>query len=279
MEVTIIKDSTCRRGIRLTTMHLRYWRPIHAELMTHRVFTRNARSSRAVPVTTLLSEDIFVPKFMKNKPGMQATQELPHEDYDEAVAIWEDLAEHCRIAAKDLAELGVHKQWANRPLEWFGWIDVLVSSTYWENFWALRLDETAQPELRMLAELMLKKMQESTPQLLLPGQWHLPYVTDDEVPMFELDTLIKLSTARCARLSYKPFDGQANLEAEIERYSKLVVSQPVHASPAEHQATPDKYFGLDDKLRPMWEFPDQHGNFYGWRQHRKMIPNEAVMEW
>lgn len=276
--VRMIADSMSDRGIRLSTMHLRYWRPIHSELMTHRVFSRNARSSRAVPVATLMKEDIFIPQFGLNQPGMQSTESLTDAQQEEARRIWVDLAEHTRSRVKRLQELGVHKQWANRPLEWFGWIDVLVSSTCWANFWALRIDDAAQPELRTLAEQMHEVMDRSRPELLLPDEWHLPYVSHEERhsphPM-PLGALLKISTARCARLSYKPFDGNADYDAEVARYDRLVVSQPVHASPAEHQATPDVQAGQDFKA---WIRPDLHGNFVGWRQHRKMIPSEAVLD-
>jgi hypothetical protein len=152
---------------------------------------------------------------------------------------------------------------------------VLVTSTYWDNFWALRIDAAAQPELRQLAEAMKGAMDASKPKLLLPGDWHLPYVLDSE-RQEKLELLLKLSTARCARLSYRPFDGNADHEAEIDRYNRLVVSQPVHASPAEHQATPDSC--MDSGRTRVWSNPRLHGNFHGWVQHRKCIANEAVME-
>lgn len=171
----------------------------------------------------------------------------------------------------------MHKQHANRPLEWFGWIDVLVTSTYWDNFYNLRISEYAQPEFDELAREMQTQMSASTPKLLLPGQWHLPYITDDDRKEWGLAWLKKLSTARCARLSYKPFDGSDGISDEIARYEKLVVSQPVHASPAEHQATPD-VFRPEPFTGGEWDQPNLHGNFRGWIQHRKLINNEATME-
>src|SRR5882724_5311265 len=147
-EVEIICDSISEgEQIRLITVRLRYWRPIHSELMTHRVFSRNARSSRAVPVVTLLKEEPYIPHFMKNQPGMQALEELEPEALEAAQMIWKDMIEKTRFGVKALHELGVHKQWANRPLEWFGWIDVLVTSTDWANWFALRDHPAAMPEI------------------------------------------------------------------------------------------------------------------------------------
>jgi len=270
----IVADSVSDRGIRLTTFHLRYWRAIHAELMTHRDFSRNARSSRAVPSRVLLTEPIFIPVFGMNKPGMQSDIVAPEELQMKWRNEWQDLAAVCRDYVERWSNEGMHKQHANRPLEWFGWIDVLVTSTYWDNFWALRISEFAQPEFDELARAMKDCMDRSKPSLLLPGEWHLPYVDGEEL-WEPLDKQLKLSTARCARLSYKPFDGNADYEAEVARYEKLVVSSPVHASPAEHQATPDTF---SHTLGGGWDHPKEHGNFVGWRQHRKMIPSEAVRE-
>ena len=275
----IIADSISPQGIRITTLHLRYWRPIHGEFMTHRVFGRNGRSSRAVPVKTLLSEPIVEPiEYGMNRPGMTAGEEMTGLRRFLARMIWRGMARMTRLGVRALHRLGAHKQWANRPLEWFGCIDVLVTSTDWANFFALRIDGAAQPEMRALAVAMKVAMRQSVPKPLRAGEWHLPYVTNDERAEFDLATQLKLSTARCARLTYKPFDGAGDVVSEIARHDRLVVSQPVHASPAEHQATPDVVL-LDVADQPRgWEKPQLHGNLRGWCQYRKMLPNEAVAE-
>ncbi len=278
----IVADSISPQGIRITTFHLRYWRAIHAELMTHRVFSRNARSSRAVPSKVLLTEPIFIPVFGMNKPGMQSDLIAPEELQMKWRNEWQDLAAVCRDYVERWSSEGMHKQHANRPLEWFGWIDVLVTSTYWNNFWALRISEYAQPEFDDLARSMKAAMDQSTPEPLQPGEWHLPYISNEdrheaeELGQHGLEILQIMSTARCARLSYKPFDGQGDIEAERARYEKLVVSSPVHASPAEHQATPDEFVSAGRS--GSWRQPHLHGNFDGWIQYRKTIPNEAIME-
>jgi len=276
MFANVICDSISPAGIRLTTFHLRYWRAIHSELMTHRVFSRNARSSRAVPSKVLLTEPLFVPTFGMNKPGMQSDIVAPPELQQKWADEWEILAETCRAVVNRWQAEGMHKQHANRPLEWFGWIDVLVTSTHWENFFDLRISEYAQPEFDELARVMRHKISLSTPTALSYDQWHLPYITERESDgRWGIETLKMMSVARCARLSYKPFDGNADVNAEIERYEKLVVSRPVHASPAEHQATPDF---ADYHTPVIWRHPELHGNFTGWIQHRKTLDHEATME-
>ena len=272
----IIKDSISPQGIRLTTMQLRYPRFIHAELMTHRVFSRNARSSRAVPASKLAAEDPYIPEFMRNQPGMQSFEHLTEEEQRHARAIWKSMIEYCQSGVRELAAVGVHKQWANRPLEWFGFIDVLVTSTHWANWYALRDHPAAMPEIQTLARVMKEAQDNSTPVSLEPGQWHLPYVEMDEEAELGQHHSLRISAARCARLSYKPFDcANADPQKDMELFGKLLVETPVHASPAEHQATPDKWIKGHDGG---WLFPEHHGNFTGWRQFRKTLSNEAVSD-
>ncbi|MGD9868945.1 MAG: hypothetical protein AB7U38_13175 [Hyphomicrobiales bacterium] len=270
-EVTVIADSISPAGIRLTTLQLRYWRPVHAELMTHRVFSRNARSSRAVPNKVLLREPIIEPaKWGSNRPGMSAGDELTGWRRLLARIVWRLLARINRAGVRLLNFAGLHKQWSNRPLEWFGCIDVLVTATDFANWFALRLDAGAQPEIRDLAAAMKTAMDRSHPDPLRYGEWHLPYIRPLERGLLPLQTQIEVSVARCARLSYAPFDGHADIAAERARHDRLVISRPVHASPAEHQATPDS------GEPAAWHAPRMHGNLRGWCQYRKSIVDEWV---
>ncbi len=288
----VIEDSISDLGIRLTTLQLRFPRFILAEVNTHRQLSKNARSTRAVPTLKLIDEvrlRPFIPvKWLKNKSGMQATEPMSPEDAVKAESLWRQAAASAADFAEALFATGLHKQWAGRVLEPFMFVDSLVSSTHWANFDTLRNHPDAQPEIEVLAKCIIEARALSTPKLLKPGEWHLPYVTEEDfygtqsdIIDFEdaLEKAKMLSTARCARVSYAPFDGNASPEKEIERYFNLVGSTPIHASPAEHQATPDvleikggnPHFG-----RKGWKTPELHGNFFGWNQHRKMIPNNYI---
>ena len=78
----IVADSMSPEGVRLTTLQLRYPRFILAEFNTHRVFSRNSSSSRAIPVKKMLEQvqtDPAMPVWWgKNQPGMQAREELEY---------------------------------------------------------------------------------------------------------------------------------------------------------------------------------------------------------
>lgn len=256
----IIADSISPDGIRLTTMQLRYPRFIHAEFMTHRVFSRNARSSRAVPVAKMIEEvrtDPAMPiHWGKNQPGMQAREELTGVDRSLAQSFWLRAARKAADEATNVMSVNAHKQIVNRILEPFLHIDVVVTATEWNNFYALRRHEDAQPDMRILADRMWEAQECSPPRELGVGEWHTPYSPHGDLPV---------SVVRCARVSYSAYDrSPSDYEAGVELHDRLKAAG--HWSPFEHQATPDDWaWGYG------YEYPHQHGNFRGWRQYRKMI--------
>lgn len=274
----IVADSIAPSGVRLTTFVVSYPRFIHSELMTHRDFSRNASSSRAIPIERQIEEILKDPAmpiaFRYNKKGMQAGEVLREQDNLNAVLAWEEAGYAAIEQAKQLANLGVHKQYANRLLEPFAHISVIITATRWSNFFALRYHPAAQPEIAALAELMWKKYQSNQPDVCLAGQWHLPFITTktmwetDEAGVLTeqyLQTLIKRSVAKCARVSYLNHDGtESTLEQDLALYDRLLGSQPIHASPAEHQAM------------AMGKASFKSGNFHGWKQFRKMLKGEYV---
>ena len=285
IEAKIIADSISPEGKRLTTMQLRYPRFIHAEFMTHRMFSRNASSSRAIPVKRMIEDlrrDPAMPiHWGSNKPGMQAGEQLDPDSVGTCQSIWLDARDDAIRKAEWLMKNGLHKQIANRILEPWAHINVVVTATEWSNFFALRRHEDAQPEIKALADAMWDAMQESEPSLLHPDDWHMPYVTfEDWNASAYLNTindrqelLRKVSAARCARVSYLTHDGrQTSFEEDLQLYNRLVGSQPLHASPAEHQATPDTVGQKD--VWTEFDNPELHGNFDGWIQYRKTLAGE-----
>lgn len=265
---TVIADSISTFGRRITTLQLRYPRFIHSEFMTHRVFSRNAASSRAIPVAKMIEQvrnDPAMPVYWGlTQPGMQAAKE--HDNVQSARFYWASAALSAAIQAQHLADLGLHKQIVNRPLEPFQWMHTIVTATEWDNFFRLRCHPDAQPEFQVLANAIRAAMGASVPverscgRIRLHTAWHLPYTSDDERANLPLITLTKISAARCARVSYLKHDGAApNLEDDLALFERLVGSKPLHASPIEHQA---------------WVAgsPEVHSrNFFGWHQYRALF--------
>jgi thymidylate synthase ThyX len=263
---TVVADSIAPSGRRLTTMVCRYPRFIHSEVMTHRVFSRNAASSRAIPVSKMLDQVRAKPAMPvwwgKNQPGMQAREELATSEKLLAANIWLDARDAAIEHAQKLVELGAHKQIVNRILEPWMEMTLIITATEWDNYFNLRTHPDAQPEIQALALSMQKARDDSFPEVLQPGDWHVPFVA---LRTQSLETRLKCSVARCARVSYKNHDGSdPDAEKDIKLHDGLLASG--HMSPFEHQAQ-----AMEDGSQ-WW------GNFAGWMQYRKTLPHEAVFK-
>lgn len=299
----------------LRTFELEYWRPIHDEVLTHRVFTRSAGSSRArpsVPINAQVCSKPWGPgHWGKNGKGMQA-----HGDHDDPVEVpsllqpmfaafasrhYPDLVRETFVApqafwhftawlsgrcAQAFTDAGYHKQLTNRITEPYTSIKVVLTSTDMVNFYGLRDHPLAQPEIQELARAMRAAEKDFPVRALQYGQWHLPYADrpedwedarqylyaglgrePSEAEVLEL--LRKMSAARCARVSYNLFDGsKADIASDLRLFNDLLVDQPIHASPSEHQATP--------MTQDHWEAGHQRSNLRGFLQHRKMLPYENM---
>lgn len=266
----IVADSISQSGHRLTTMQVTFPRMVLAEFNTHRMFSRNSASSRAIPVTKqleLIKNDPVLPVYWgANQAGMQANTELEGAAQDQAREEWLAACQDTIRHVEKLLDLGLHKQITNRLLEPFMWHTVIVTATDWSNFFALRANAMAQPEIRTIAEMMLDVYEQSMPQPLGEDEWHLPLLQPEERDgEFEhSERARKISAARCARVSYLTHHGKRDLEADIVLYNRLTSGG--HMSPLEHVARPLTGDELGEG--------EYCGNFRGWMQLRKLVPHE-----
>lgn len=251
--------------IRLTTMELKIHRFILAELNTHRVFSRNSASSRAIPISKIIEKiqtDPAMPVFWgANQSGMQAKVELSADKKEAAIYAWLKQRDAAIKTAKELSDIGVHKQLANRLLEPWLWHYVIVTSTEWTNFFSQRCNADSQPETQSAAMAAQFAYYTSKPKVVNFEDWHLPFIQEDELTL-DIEMLKKVSAARCARVSYLSHDGKRDIEKDLQLYEKLASASPMHASPFEHVATPQISFLENPK------------NFKGWIQMRNEFKNE-----
>lgn len=263
----VIAHSHNGRGNEIVTFELEYPRIIHSELMTHRLFSRNAASSRAIPVKTLIemvrNEPAMPYRFGANQPGMQ-DKGVEHDGIVGAGYTgrewWSLAALSAARFAEEMAEAGYHKQVVNRLLEPFQRMKTVLTATEFENFWWLRVDADADPTIEALAKSMHEAYQASEPELLQPGQWHTPYVQHfydnvgaegDDIWVFggyyvegedgnrvllSVEEAKAISASCCAQVSYRRLNSTKDKALDI--YGRLLSGQKVHASPFEHQATP-----------------------------------------
>ena len=262
----VIADSVSEAGERLTTMTVQCHRFVLAEFNTHRRFSRNSASSRAIPLAKMVTRvrtDPAVPlSFPAEQKGMSGGQELTGWRRAVAARAWVLASQVACLFALTLGRLGVHKSISNRLLEPFTWHVIVVTSDEWDNFFALRCHPDAQPEIRRAAECMRDALAASTPADTL--DWHLPFITgSDRVAVTDLagdgdyqSMLRKVSAARCARVSYLTHEGKRDPLIDVGLYDKLTGARPKHDSPLEHVA------------RPARPGETVHGNFRGWVQLR-----------
>jgi thymidylate synthase ThyX len=249
---------------RITTVEVTIHRFVLAELNTHRVFSRNSASSRAIPIlkqiARILNEPAIPVEWGSNQSGMQAGTPLQGKAARKAERQWRRAAKSAIKHAKKLNKMGVHKQIVNRLLEPFMWHTVIITSTEWENFFSQRCSPLAQPEIHVAADHIKAALNDSTPRILKVGEWHLPYIQPDEQDL-PLATKIQVSVARCARVSYLTQDGIREIVKDIELFERLTTAEPPHWSPLEHVATPLTPYGRQGGVNPT-------GNFQGWGQLR-----------
>ena len=320
IEVQIIADSiaqnsTCSNRNRIVTFSLKYPRFIHAELLTHRMFSRNAASSRAIPVNSMIDiieqENMKPVHWGKNKKGMSADQE-----HNELIGIsengnvkmlnreqfWYFIRTKNIFYSRLFSEAGYHKQIVNRILEPYQNIKVILTATEFNNFFQLRMASDAQPEIRELATLMYQAIGDSRPELKREGEWHLPFIDSEVYGICEnyirdnkydcdlaenpvIDLALKVSSSCCAQVSYRKLD--TSIPKALDIHDKLINTLAIHASPFEHQAQSPPYCSVHKHVfngfiagHRGFTHVDKYGNLWsgnlkGWIQHRHLIPNNT----
>ena len=308
----VVADSVSENGDRLTTFKLHYPRLILAELNTHRMFSRNSSSSRAIPVSKMIDQVMDKPAmpvhFGKNQSGMQDAGE--HREFIEvpfvnaggeddvklydAKGYWEKSAESASIFAQKFSDAGYHKQVANRLIEPYQYMNTIVSMTDIDNFFHLRLHKDADPTFVELTECMHTAYETSQPETIRDGDYHLPFIVKKfdqggTIHYFagnievDLETAIKVSISVCCQVSYRKDD--LSIEKALKIYDMLVTMSPIHASPLEHIAKPFDSIEYANRERLNREIENMKlkginalycGNFKGWEMYRKSIKGENI---
>ncbi len=287
-ETKIILDSIAPSGGRLTTFQFTLPRIVLAEFNTHRMLSRNSASSRAIPVEKMIkrvSDDPFVPTYFgKNQKGMQAENELEELERANAERAWREWVQVCLKHAAIFKELGLHKQLANRVLESVNWHTIVCSATEYENYFGLRDNKQAAPEIRDSAHMGQELYKKSEPQFLEDGGFHLPYVAGPDYDLvklvdakFTLKQLCEVSIGRCAAVSYVNQENVTDPNGDIDRAVKRLLPGG-HMSPFEHVAESLdrlRWRRIAREQADAWiERRVPAGNFWGWLQYRKTLPYE-----
>lgn len=305
----IVADSVNSNGNRITTYELEYHRYIHGEVMTHRLFSRNAMSSRAIPISKMIDQVESSPAIPihwgAKQSGMQANNECDNTVLDNCGEPfsredwWKFAMEEAIMNAEAFDEAGYHKQIVNRLIEPFQMMKIVLTATEFENFFWLRCDKDAQPEIQELANLMFECREESEPELLKAGEWHTPYVehfrASDGDAMLEYhvnglavteEEAIAISSSCCAQVSYRNIDNSYGKAMKV--YERLGVGgNKIHASPFENVTVPMEHTNISSLPEGCeWEKGVTHcdrngdfwsGNIKGFIQHRQRL--EGHTKW
>ena len=291
----VVADSVGPTGKRMTTFELVYPRLIHAELMTHRMLSKNCSSSRAIPITKAIEQVQENPMFPvywgSAQSGMQAGPELVGDQLELAKKLWQKGIDQSIALVKEFDELKVHKQVSSRWLETGQLIKTVISGTDWDNLLWLRNDDAAQPEFHELARCIQECFNASIPEVLQPGEYHTPYVDhiridgvlcylDSNGNKLTLDEARKISASCAAQVSYRRLNDSK--EKALEIFDKLFSGAKPHLSPVEHIATPMEHIQND-----IWQDGATHvtrsgvfysGNLNSWIQYRQLLPNNVYVK-
>ena len=263
----VIADSEGPGG-RITTLEVTYPLAVHWDFLRHQIFsayeqTHSVASNRAIPTSLYLRRIMQEPAeplwWGKNQPGMVAREEMTGW----RLRVGKFVFAFGRIVAVMvgliLARLGFHKEISNWSAMPHAWVTQIVTATDWTNFFALRIHPSARAEMRKIATMMRTTIAQSKPRKLDAGEWHLPYVTDDERAAMDGFILRNVSAAQCARVSILKHDNANYVEMELDKARKLATDG--HMSPFDHPA-----MALPTSERV--------GNLRGFKSARKFIPNE-----
>lgn len=257
ISASILADSINEYGNRITTFDLTFPRFILPEIATHRVFSMNSASSRAIPfkkMKEMVMNDPFIPiKWQKDHKGMQGTKYITDEkELSMLKSLWLRARDKAVEHATYINDVGATKQLCNRLLEPFMWHSVILTGTDFDNFFNLRIHPDAEIHIEELAKCMKEAMEDNEPTLLKEGEWHLPMSSDAP----DADKL-KIVTARMARKSYQTLgdDPKIDYDADIKLHDRLLVER--HASPFEHAS--------------VCRGNERYANYQGWQSYRNVL--------
>ena len=174
IEAKSILSSKDSRGNTIHTLLVTYPRIIHSEIMTHRLFSRNSASSRAIPFEKMVEsveQNPFIPiAWQKDHKGMQGNEYFENENEINYIKEqWLKARDSAVNRANLLSNADVTKQLCNRLLEPFMWHTVLITSTEWENFFELRCPRYKIPKSKTFKEQVFKSRKDVKKELQSDG--------------------------------------------------------------------------------------------------------------
>lgn len=313
--VEILAHSKNGTGDELITFGVTFPRIILAEFNTHRMFSKNTSSSRAIPISRYIeavNEYPFIPiAWQKSHRGMQGTDYLGESDTEKAVNAWLHARDRAISSAKALGErLDVTKQLANRILEPFMWVSMIVTTSRegLDNFFNLRCPRymykgsdvfytksdakawypelesysemdwmkinlsEAEIHIQKLAEMMLDKVNLSDPVKLEDNEWHIPNLNNltNMYPGLKVIDYAKIATVEAARTSYTIIDQNP---LPLDRIMKIY--EDLSKADPMH-ASPFEHCARAMDTYESKKFGNKSRNLTGFMQFRHLIEEDLI---
>jgi thymidylate synthase ThyX len=232
---------------------------IHTEILTHRRFSRNASSARAMSTTRYAGLGYYMPpQFYQSQKGMEASaQPIKHQWL--ARMVWSAAIQGTELAARVLERLKVAKEQRNRLIAPAKMVKGIITGTEsaWQSFFHLRNNKNADTAMQVFAR--------EAYHAIINTRWsydtiHAPY---------DIDPLV--NAARAALVSY------AKIES-IDDY-KLAnrLLKDGHMSPFEHYAV----WRLQPTLSNLTcSSNDVHFDYvtHGWEHHRATLEKNNLTQ-
>jgi thymidylate synthase ThyX len=236
-QAVILADSlNAETGDRWVTFEIsNFPKVLLQELNTHRMLSRNAASSRAMPIAKVIErvkQNPYIPTFRENQRGMVGKVIHDQERWHKAEQIYRRALESAIHYAEQMAEINIHKEAVNRLLEPFMTVPVIISGTEWQNFFRLRTSPDATPDFQATALLLQELYHSNIPKTLQAGELHCIYAEHipDDLPIGDR---LKVMSARAARISYRNHGtNHIDIQKDLELAENLI--RDGHLSPLEH---------------------------------------------
>ena len=228
---------------------------------------RSSASTRAIPVEKLIQkvlDDPFIPTWSKHQKGMSGIEDNDLEFQERMDLVHRRHLNTAIAEAREMVALGAHKQHINDLLKPWLRIPILATATEkgWNNFFQLRTDKPCRPEFREYAIWIKEAYDNSKPKELRPGEWHIPFSEHMHEDIVDDIEMIKIASARCARLSYASHDGEISKERDLSLAESLI--NDGHMGPFEHSllaVEPIETLDLDNLDLKVGRIKDKQGKF------------------
>lgn len=280
MKATVVADSL--HGIlRLTTLLIEMPSALLPDLLAIREVSVTRKRASTITERINAATEPYEPRRLYTDPMSAFTDKAAHD-------VWYAARVAALQGARELLKRShvPPLNYFERLLQPFGSVTIVATSTNWRVVLD-QLADTDDPDLSGILLAISTALAQNSPNKLAEGEWHLPFVTSDDIDVVVghvladlginpllTDTLndhchslmLQLSVARCLRREHDTHpDVWERVKNDLALFSSdLRFSVRYRPDAYDHQATPDTIHEGN------WRNANLHGNLVGWCQNRQI---------